>query len=250
MGEGSIADEAYDIALDSSGNAYVTGWTIVADFPTLNAYQSGCPSASGPNGCVAAFISKLDPAASGAESLLYSTYLGGSVGDGGDGIAVDSSGNAYVTGWSVLDRLSDPACLPDQAQRRAECLRGQTRVRRLPHLPRRRRRRPQCDSDADCDATKTATPSATPTPNGSASPPTLAFSSEVAGQTSATIKTVTVASRSKAPLIISSVTVAGTDGSATPEFSITGGTCGPSYPYTVSPSPAVAQSPSASRRAR
>ncbi|MGA9724792.1 MAG: beta-propeller fold lactonase family protein, partial [Candidatus Binatus sp.] len=88
-------------------------------------------------------------------------------------------------------------------------------------------------------ATKTATPSATPTPNGSDLPATLAFGSEVAGQTSATIKTVTVTSKSKAPLVIYSVTVASTDGSATPEFNVTGGgSCGSTgYPYTVGPSP-------------
>jgi CSLREA domain-containing protein len=86
-------------------------------------------------------------------------------------------------------------------------------------------------------ATKTATPTATPTPNGSDLPTTLAFGSEVAGQTSATIKTVTVTSKSAAPLVISSVTVSSTDGSATPEFNVTGGSCGPSYPYTVGPSP-------------
>jgi predicted outer membrane repeat protein len=86
-------------------------------------------------------------------------------------------------------------------------------------------------------ATKTATPSATPTPNGSVAPATLAFGSEVAGQTSATIKTVTVTNRSKAPLTIYSVTVASADGSATPEFNVTGGTCGPTYPYVVGPSP-------------
>jgi len=88
--------------------------------------------------------------------------------------------------------------------------------------------------------TRTATPTATPTPNGSAGPATVSFGSEVAGQTSATIKTVTVTNKSKAPLTITSVAPSSTDGSATPEFNVTGGTCGSTgYPYTVGPSPAT-----------
>ncbi len=99
---GSSADYGTGIAVDSAGNAYVTGHARSADFPTLNAFQSTCPSASGPNGCFAAFVAKLNPSVSGPASLLYSTYLGGGgslLGDDqGNGIAVDSSGFAYVTG--------------------------------------------------------------------------------------------------------------------------------------------------------
>ncbi len=101
---GSAVDIGNGIAVDSAGFAYVTGNTSSTDFPTtLNAYQSTCPSASGPYGCGAAFVAKLNPSASGAASLLYSTYLGGSYSDGGSGIAVDSSGNAYVTGGAGSD---------------------------------------------------------------------------------------------------------------------------------------------------
>jgi hypothetical protein len=75
------------IAADSLGNAYVTGTTESTDFPTVNAIQS---SLAGPSD---AFITKINPSGS---ALVYSTYLGGSGGDGGAGIAVDSSGNAYV----------------------------------------------------------------------------------------------------------------------------------------------------------
>ncbi len=86
------------IALDKSGNAYVTGYTAYQDFPTTsNAAFPKAPGA-GPCGnslCRDAFISKLN--ASGS-ALVYSTYLGGSSVDYANGIAIDSSGSAYVTG--------------------------------------------------------------------------------------------------------------------------------------------------------
>ena len=77
------------IAVDSAGNAYVTGSTSSTDFPTKNPLQ---PANGGGDD---AFVAKIDPAGS---ALVYSTYLGGSRGEGGSGIAVDSAGNAYVTG--------------------------------------------------------------------------------------------------------------------------------------------------------
>jgi uncharacterized repeat protein (TIGR01451 family) len=69
----------------------VTGLTTSTDFPTANALQ---PSAGGGGDAFAAKIN-----ASGS-ALVYSTYLGGSSDDLGQGIAVDSSGNAYVTGYT------------------------------------------------------------------------------------------------------------------------------------------------------
>jgi len=94
------ADGGNGIAIDSTGDACVTGFTDSNDFPiTENAFQSTCGVTG--NGCHAAFVAKLDPSASGAASLLYSTYLSGThseQSDEGDGIAVDSSGNAYVIG--------------------------------------------------------------------------------------------------------------------------------------------------------
>jgi Bacterial Ig-like domain (group 3)/Beta-propeller repeat len=86
---GSSADYGYGIAVDSAGDAYVTGYTASSDFPTMNPFQ---PAKGGE---VAVFVSKLNPTGS---ALVYSTYLGGSLGDQGSGIAVDSAGNAYVTG--------------------------------------------------------------------------------------------------------------------------------------------------------
>jgi len=90
-GSGSGGDGGHGIAVDAGGNAYVTGGTTSADFPTtLGAFQSGLAPA-GSN----VFVTKLNPTGS---ALVYSTYLGGSGGEGGSAIAVDAGGNAYVTG--------------------------------------------------------------------------------------------------------------------------------------------------------
>jgi hypothetical protein len=84
------------IAVDAAGNAYVTGGTDSPDFPTQNPLQPGFGGGDcGVFPCADAFIAKLNAAGS---ALVYSTYLGGSGGDGGGGIAVDAAGNAYVTG--------------------------------------------------------------------------------------------------------------------------------------------------------
>jgi hypothetical protein len=90
---GSGEDYGSGIAVDSSGSAYVTGYTYSTNFPTMNPLQP----TNGGFCCSNAFVAKLNPTGS---ALVYSTYLGGSGGDGGQGIAVDSSGNAYVTGYT------------------------------------------------------------------------------------------------------------------------------------------------------
>src|SRR5450631_1229420 len=91
-------DEGFGIAVDSSGNAYVTGDTSFASFPTT---ASAFQSANG--GDRDAFLSKLDPSGS---TLLYSSYLGGNAVDQGNAVAVDDSGNAYVGGLSFLGPVS------------------------------------------------------------------------------------------------------------------------------------------------
>ncbi len=87
---GVDVDEVNGIALDASGSAYVTGITLSPDFPTtIDAHDTTY------NGNIDAFVAKLN--ASGS-ALVYSTFLGGTDNDFGFGIAVDTSGSAYVTG--------------------------------------------------------------------------------------------------------------------------------------------------------
>lgn len=87
---GSAEDDAYAIAVDGSGNAYVTGQTASANFPVIaGAYQGSY------KGSIDAFVSKIS--ATGT-TLEYSTYVGGTGADSGNAIALDGSGNAYVAG--------------------------------------------------------------------------------------------------------------------------------------------------------
>jgi hypothetical protein len=87
---GSSYDAAYGIAVDAAGNAYVTGFTSSSDFPTANPIK-GTLGGAAEN----VFVTKFSP---GGSALLYSTYLGGSYYDEGEGIALDSAGDAYVAG--------------------------------------------------------------------------------------------------------------------------------------------------------
>jgi uncharacterized repeat protein (TIGR01451 family) len=98
---GNFDDFGRAIALDAAGNAYITGWTVclapTCTFPTVNAFQ---PNYGG--GYNDAFVTKINSLGS---ALVYSTYLGGgqiinATDDWGEGIAVDSAGSAYVTGYT------------------------------------------------------------------------------------------------------------------------------------------------------
>jgi len=88
---GSDSERGSGIAVDSSGNVYVTGKTESTDFPTKNQYQDNQPY-------IDAFVTKIDASKTGTSSLIYSTYLGGGNNDWGSSIAVDNSGQVYVTG--------------------------------------------------------------------------------------------------------------------------------------------------------
>jgi Beta-propeller repeat len=85
-------EQANAIAVDGSGNAYLAGVTNSANFPvTASAFQAQY------GGAQDAFVTKINAA---GNSIPYSTYLGGSSFDWASGIAVDASGNAYVSGYT------------------------------------------------------------------------------------------------------------------------------------------------------
>jgi len=89
---GSNDEYGYGIAVDGDGAAYVTGHTYSSDFPTTpGAFDTTLNSYSD------AFVVKVNPSATG---LAYATFLGGSEYESGEGIAVDDTGAAYVTGWT------------------------------------------------------------------------------------------------------------------------------------------------------
>ena len=110
---GSGIDAVNDAAVDSGGNAYLTGWTDSLNFPTqlpIENFHPGqtCPysyysSTMGPitvtpqPPCFDMFVSKLNAAGT---ALVYSTFIGGSLNDFGYRVRVDASGNAYVAGYS------------------------------------------------------------------------------------------------------------------------------------------------------
>ncbi len=104
---GSGSDVGYAIAIDSAGNAYVTGSTTstAADFPL----------AAGPdlsaNGLEDVFVAKVNAAGT---ALIYAGFIGGDASDTGYGIAVDDAGNAYVTGGTESTAASFPVLIgPD-----------------------------------------------------------------------------------------------------------------------------------------
>jgi len=110
---GSGLDQGNGVAVDTHGNAYVTGATtsvVPLGFSVpATALQPNCALDS-QNVCEGdAFVAKLNPTLSGSASLLYFTYLGGSLADSGTGIALDPSNNVYITGSTVS---SNAALIP------------------------------------------------------------------------------------------------------------------------------------------
>ena len=93
---GAGADLAFGIAVDNSGDAIIVGQTTSTNFPLASPFQASCNSCS--SGLSDAFVSKLNPSGS---ALVYSSYLGGNSTDFAHAVAVDSSGNAYVTGFTT-----------------------------------------------------------------------------------------------------------------------------------------------------
>lgn len=101
--------QATAVAVDGTGNAYVTGRTQASDFPTQGAFQ---PTFGG--GGFDIFVTKLSPDGS---ALVYSTYLGGNEIDQATGIAIDAAGSAYVTGCNELGNF--PTQNPYQSTNKA-----------------------------------------------------------------------------------------------------------------------------------
>lgn len=90
---GGKTDIAYDVAVDTTGAAYITGMTDSTDLQTTSsAFQRLYP------GGVNAFVAKVNPSGT---ALVYFTYLGGTIHDEAQSIAVDASGSAYITGWTT-----------------------------------------------------------------------------------------------------------------------------------------------------
>ena len=94
---GSNGNQGIGMDVDAAGNAYVTGTTCSTDFPStpLRETSRALHTSTATLGCEDAIVFKLDPTAS---TLIYADYIGGSVLQAGAHIAVDSSGDAFVTG--------------------------------------------------------------------------------------------------------------------------------------------------------
>jgi hypothetical protein len=107
IGTDANGDYGLALALDTSGNIYVAGQTFSTGFPTTaNAAETAPKDPATVVNVGTAFLSKINPAMSGANSLVYSSYLGGSggltvFGDFADGVAADANGNAYVVGLTA-----------------------------------------------------------------------------------------------------------------------------------------------------
>jgi uncharacterized protein (TIGR03437 family) len=101
FGSTSGVDHVIAMAVDKAGNAYITGYTESADLPLANAFQptwvdsTQCGTVQNAAHCPDAFVAKLSPA---GDKLLFSSYLGGPDFDSPAAIALDPSGNIWVTG--------------------------------------------------------------------------------------------------------------------------------------------------------
>jgi uncharacterized repeat protein (TIGR01451 family) len=88
-------EDGAGIAVDSSGSAYITGYTSSPNFPTVAPLQS---AKAGETSTIDAFVAKLNPA---GNALVYSTFIGGNSDDAGTDIALDANGNAYISGYTL-----------------------------------------------------------------------------------------------------------------------------------------------------
>jgi hypothetical protein len=92
----SLGDEGFGIAVDSASNVYITGDTASANFPTTaSAFMATAPAGVANQ---TGFVARINTALAGAQSLVYSTFLGGATSDAGNGIALGPQNVAYVVG--------------------------------------------------------------------------------------------------------------------------------------------------------
>lgn len=107
---GSNQDLGFALTLDSADDVYVSGSTESADFPVVNPYQSSLP------GLYSGFLTKIS---ANGSSLLYSTYLGGNAYDQPSSVAINSSGEVYVAGFTTsqnfpMSNAYQPTVSPNQ----------------------------------------------------------------------------------------------------------------------------------------
>jgi hypothetical protein len=110
---GNGADAAYGVAVDSAGNAYVTGFTYSTNFPiTSDAYQNHLAVSNWYFSAyynANAFVAEI---AAGGSNMLYSSYFGGTNLDKAKGIALDSSDNIYITGFTASTNFPIKKAIP------------------------------------------------------------------------------------------------------------------------------------------
>lgn len=98
---GAWDEEGEEIAVDANGVLYLTGWTTSSGFPILNGFDTTHGGGTcGGEPCPDGFLASIDPSLSGASSLRYSTFVGGSNADKALDLALDGNGNAYLTGYT------------------------------------------------------------------------------------------------------------------------------------------------------
>jgi hypothetical protein len=110
---GDDTDYASGLAL-GAGGVYITGYTASTDFPATSGTANAGTCTDGTNtfACGDVFVAEFNPTLSGLASRVYCTYVGGNGDDYGNSIDVDSSGNAYVAGFTVLNSSQAPNSFP------------------------------------------------------------------------------------------------------------------------------------------